>query len=119
LAGSGGSGARAGEWPAFIGARGREEGQGVAQRREVRPGQGRDMSAASPACRGSTIGNRQLRGTCAPGMGGFGVGEIGGAQTWSRPVGVRALARLRAQASPPRWPAASSRDGTEQGSGGM
>jgi hypothetical protein len=47
---------------------------GATQRREAQPGQGRGKGAASPARRGSAVGNRRPRGTCASGMGGFGAG---------------------------------------------
>jgi hypothetical protein len=60
----------------------------VTQRRDAQLGQGRSKGAASPARRGSAVGNRQPCGTRASSMGGFGAGEGNLITGWSGPVGA-------------------------------
>jgi hypothetical protein len=86
----------------------------------VRLGQDRSKGAASPARRGSAVGNRRPRRTRASGMGGFGVGEGDLVTGQSGPVGAYWGAVLRCglrQASSVRWAAAAAplRDRTGEG----
>jgi hypothetical protein len=54
----------------------KEEELGATQRREAQPGQGLGKGTASPARRGSAIGNRRPRGACELAGAGYGVGQI-------------------------------------------
>jgi hypothetical protein len=89
----------------------------VAQRREARLGQGHGKGAASPAHRGSVVGNQRSRGACVLGMGGFRAGEGDLAAGLSEPVEALFFGVAHRQASPARWPAAAAprRDRTGEG----
>jgi hypothetical protein len=78
---------------------------GTTQQREAKPGQGHDKGTASPACRGSAIGNRRPRGVCELAGAGYGAWQIAGSRPdrWLvGPVGGRALARLAGAGMPCR-----------------
>jgi hypothetical protein len=88
-------------WP-FIGMRGRGEVElDAVQQREARPGEGHGKGTASPACHGSAVKNRRLRGASASSMGGFRAGEGDSASSLSGPVGALPFGAARGRH---RWP---------------